>query len=154
MSCPFPALPGKATRAFSVDTNSKQGELLDHTCTEKFLGSQKREWCQSYPKLTLLESILAERRMHTCGRILKYTKYELWTRQTTTIGQRKPRKNVLQKWFKSPWGCASLWAHSCVYPQVLDSFPPNKHFVSLLSFFVGILFYKAEKPGPCHWPLV
>ena len=25
--------------------------------------------------------------------------------------------------------------------KVLDSFPPNRHFVSLLSFFVGILFY-------------
>ena len=30
----------------------------------------------------------------------------------------------------------------------------NTSLVSLLSVFVGILFCKAEGPGPCHWPLV
>ena len=33
-------------------------------------------------------------------------------------------------------------------------FPVNKYFTCFTSFFVGILFSKAEGPGPCHWPLV
>ena len=49
---------------------------------------------------------------------------------------------------------ATFWVHLCVYPYVLFSFPPNKHFISLLSVFVGIHFCRAEGPGPCHWPLV
>ena len=33
-------------------------------------------------------------------------------------------------------------------------FPVNKYFTGFTTFFVGILFFKAEGPGPCHWPLV
>ena len=30
----------------------------------------------------------------------------------------------------------------------------NTLLVSLLFIFMGIFFYRAEGPGPCHWPLV
>ena len=30
----------------------------------------------------------------------------------------------------------------------------NILFISLLFFFVGILFCRSKGPGPCHWPLV
>ena len=35
-------------------------------------------------------------------------------------------------------------------------FPPNKHFTrfTTLHLYVGIHFYTADSPGPCHWPLV
>ena len=52
------------------------------------------------------------------------------------IGQRRPWRNAPYKWFKLPWGHDSLWAHLCVYPQVLLLFLllRNASFVSLLSF--------------------
>ena len=46
---------------------------------------------------------------------------------------------------------ATFWVHLCVYPYVLFSFPPNKHFISLLSVFGRIHFCRAEGPGPDHW---
>ena len=52
----------------------------------------KGEWYQGmpYPQAFAVESILVKRFVHTCGRILSYTKYWLWTRQIKMIGQRKP----------------------------------------------------------------
>ena len=43
----------------------------------------------------------------------------------------------------------------CLSPRtVLCFLLINTLLVSLLSIFVGILFCKADGPGPCHWPLV
>ena len=35
-------------------------------------------------------------------------------------------------------------------------FPPNKHFSCFTTFclYVEIHFFIADRPGPCHWPLV
>ena len=49
----------------------------------------------------------------------------------------------------------SLWAHTCVYLHVLYSFfPPNKHFVSLLSIFCGNSFLQSLRARAFvtdHW---
>ena len=59
--------------------------------------------------------------MCTHGKILRYTKHGVWTRQIKIIGQRKPGRNAPYKWFKLLCRCnwGSLEMYSCVYPQVL-----------------------------------
>ena len=101
---------------------------------------------QIYPQASLVESILAKRYTRTHGKILRYTRYGLWTRQIKMIGPRKPRRNAPYKWFKLPRGRDSLWAHLCVYPLVLYSFLLiNTLLVSLLSVFLGILFLQSRR---------
>ena len=34
------------------------------------------------------------------------------------------------------------------------AFPPNKHFASSTSRFMGIHFYRTSGPGSCHWQLL
>ena len=48
----------------------------------------------------------------------------------------------------------SLSPPMCLPTRTL--FPPNKHFTCFTTFhlYVEIHFFKADGPGPCHWPLV
>ena len=59
----------------------KLGDLSDHTHPEKAPCRPKGEKCQGtlYPDASLIGSILAKRCVHTHGRILRNTKYGLWT---------------------------------------------------------------------------
>ena len=70
------------------------------------------------------------------------------------IGQRKPGRNAPCKQFKPPRGHKSQSLPVCLSTHTL--FPSNKHFTCFNTFpiFVGTLFCKARRPGPCHWPLV
>ena len=97
--------------------------------------------------------------MCTHGRILRYTKYGLRTKQIKMIGQRKTRRNAPYKWFKLPWGHDSGTLHEscpCVYPHILYSFSHliNTLLASLLSIFVETLFCKVKGPGPLSLTLV
>ena len=94
---------------------------------------------------------LAKRCMWTHGRILRYTKYGLWTRQVIMIGQRKLGRN--EDVTDSATQGLSLWVCPCVSTHtVLFFFLINTLLASLLIIFEEILFCKAEIPGPCHWP--
>ena len=55
----------------------------------------KGEQCQGmlYPHAFAVEPILSKRRTHRHGRILRYTKYGLWARQTKMTDQRKIGRN-------------------------------------------------------------
>ena len=87
------------------------------------------------------------------GNILRYG---LWTRQINMIGQRKPRKVATWKYFKLLWGCnsvtLSLNPPMCLF--TCTAFPPNKHFTSSTSRFMGIHFDRTSGPGSCHWQLL
>ena len=91
---PSPPPQGKVTRhSFPVDWNSKMrpaeqlreeaGPCPDHI----FLILKVRR-----PPEPHMKSTLAKRCVCTHGTILKYTKYEQWTRKIKMIGQRKPGK--------------------------------------------------------------
>ena len=69
------------------------------------------------------------------------------------IGQRNPRGEAPYKWFKSPRGQDSLWAHPYVYPHTLFFLLINTCFTTF-PLYVEIYFYTADGPGPCHWLLV
>ena len=70
------------------------------------------------------------------------------TRQIKMIGQRKPGRNAPYKWFKRPQGCNSESAHVNVLFSLLETLV-SQHSVSL---WKEMRFYKANRPGPCHWP--
>ena len=77
----------------------------------------------------------------------------LWTRQIKTIGQRTPRRNVLNKWFKLPRGRDSgalpLSLAMCLSTRtVLFFLLINSLLTSLLSIFVEALLCKVKGPGP------
>ena len=57
---------------------SKSGDLPDHTCTERFLGDQRRVMTRDVLSDSFsVASVLTERCMRTHERILRYTKYRL-----------------------------------------------------------------------------
>ena len=106
-----------------------------------------------YPYAFAVGSILAKRRACTHGRILRYTKYGLWTRQIKVTGQRKTGRNASCKWFKPPQGHNSgtvpLSLPVCLSIQtVLFSLLINTLFASLISVFVEMLFCKTQWLGP------
>ena len=69
-----------------------------------------------------MESILAKRCVRIHGRILRYTKYGLWTRQIKVIGQRNPEEMPHISDLNYHEG-RTLWVRRlCVYPRVLYSF--------------------------------
>ena len=121
----------------------------------------KGEWCQGklYPDAFLVKSILAKRCVRTHGRILRYTKYGLCTRQIRRIGQRKPEKmphKIIQTTPRAQLS-DSLSVCLCAYPHVLCILfilLMNTLLASLLFCLLEIFFCKAERQGPCHWPLV
>ena len=58
---------------------SKSKDLLNHTCTDKLLGGQRRVVSRDvpYPYALSVKSVLAKRCVCTHGRILRYIKYGL-----------------------------------------------------------------------------
>ena len=66
----------------------------------------KAESCQLmfYPDIFLVKSILANRCMHTHGKILRYTKYSLWATQikwlAKEIQNKCPIKVIQTRWVK------------------------------------------------------
>ena len=93
--------------------------------------------------------------MHTHGRIVRYTKYRLWTRKIKMIGQKKTGRNAPCKWFKLPREQDPLTESTRVSIHIYSTLfflLRNTSLVSLLFLFVGIFLCKAEKPVPCHWP--
>ena len=91
--------------------------------------------------------------VHMHGRILRYIKCILRTRQIKVIGQKKSRTNAPYKWFKISRGHAFLLESTRVSIHTYCTLFPLINTL-LLSVFVGIFFCEAEEPGPCHWPLV
>ena len=77
-------------------SHSWSEEASRNTYVQKGSLEVKAESCQLmfYPEAFLIKSILAKRHVHTHGRILRCTKYGLWTRQIKMIGQRKPGKHT------------------------------------------------------------
>ena len=69
-------------------------------------------------------------------------------------GQRKPRRNTPYKWFKLLRARDSLSLPMCL--STSTPFPPNEHFTRFTTFhvFVGIHFYKANKPRALSPPLI
>ena len=87
------------------------------------------------------------------GRVLRCTKYGLWTRQIKMIGQRKTGRNALSKRFKPPHkpnsGALPLSLPMCLFTRTVLSFLLiNTLLASLLSVLGDILSWKAEEPGP------
>ena len=81
------------------------------------------------------ESILVKWCMHTHGRILRYTKYRLWTRKIKMIGQKKAGRNAPCKWFKLPREHDSLTESTRVSSHTYSTFfPPKKHFTCFTTF--------------------
>ena len=106
------------------------------------------------------KSLSAKRSVHTNGRILRYTKYGLQTRQVKMIGQRKPGKKysikVIQtaQLHNSTTQGLSASAHVSIYTYY-TFFPPNRYFTCFPTFqFVEILFCKTKGPKAFvtdHW---
>ena len=81
----------------------KSEDLLHHMYTERLLVGQRRSHangCSTH--MWKNPSWLRDACTH--GRILRYTKYELWTRQIKMIGQRKTGRNTPHKWLKLAGG--------------------------------------------------
>ena len=55
----------------------KSEDLLHHTYTERLLVDQRGSNANGCSTRYVVESILAKRCVHTRGRVLRYTKYEL-----------------------------------------------------------------------------
>ena len=109
-----------------------------------------------YPDAFAVGTILTKRRISIHRRILRHTKYELWTRQIKIVGGRKSeKKKKKKKTYKSNSKCHKevaqglpVWVCPCAYPQVLHSFS-SYYFTCCTTFcLVGIFFHKAEGPGP------
>ena len=64
-----------------------------------------------YPQASAVESILAKRCMHTPGRILRYTKYGLWTRQIVIY----INIHINIVWI---YVCVWIYIYMCVYIYV------------------------------------
>ena len=106
-----------------------------------------------HPYVFVVGSILAKRCMCTHGRILRYTKYGLCTRQIKMISQRKPRRKLHKSNSDCHEGAAqrlSLRPLVSVHTSYCTLFflLINTSVASLLSVFVEILFRKAKGPGP------
>lgn len=86
----------------------------------------------------------------TYGRILRYTKYEHRTRYNKMISQKKLEEMPHKNDSNCHEGSVSMYLSTHMIPFF---FLINTLLVSLLSLLVGILFCKAEEPGPCHWRL-
>ena len=84
----------------------------------------------------------------TDARTLRYIEYDLSTRQSKTISQRKPGRKAPQKWFKSHHKGASLSLSPIVsiHTYYTLSFPPNKYFTCLTIFHLcGNSFQKSQR---------
>ena len=93
-----------------------------------------------------MESILAKCWMCTHGRILRYTKKCLWTRQTKWLAKGNPEE-IPHISNKLLWGYDSM-AHSvsaCLSIHMYCTFFFLRNTCSLLSFFVRILFMKSQR---------
>ena len=102
-----------------------------------------------------VKSILVKRRVCAYARILRYATYGLGTRQIKMIGQRKPRRStpiqVIETATRARLRTLPLSLPMCLSTRTAPLFPLiNTLLVSLLSVFAGIIFCKAEGPGPCH----
>ena len=112
-----------------------------------------------HPYVFVVGSILAKRCTCTHGRILRYTKYGLCTRQIKMISQWKPRRKLHKSNSDCHEGAAqrlSLRPLVSVHTSYCTLFflLINTSVASLLSVFVEILFRKAKGPGPFvtdHW---
>ena len=97
---------------------SRSQETSSTTHVQKrFLGGQRGVMSRDALPRCLFSRI--HLRMRTHGKILRYTKHGVWTRQIKIIGQRKPGRNAPYKWFKLLCRCnsGSLKVCSCtVYP--------------------------------------
>ena len=92
------------------------------------------------------ESILVKWCMHTHGRILRYTKYGLWTSQTKWLAKGNPEE-MPHTSNKLPWGCDSvtLSESACLSIHMYCTIFLLRNTCSLLSFFVRILFLKSRR---------
>lgn len=89
-------------------SHSQSQETSQPDMSRKGSLEAKQESCQGmfYPD-AFFGKILAKKRVCTRGRILRYTKYRRWTRQTEMIGQGKLRRNTPWKQCELPRGCDS-----------------------------------------------
>ena len=98
---------------------------------------------------------LAEWWTHTLRRTLNKTKYGLRARQTKWLvrGSHKKMCNINDSNYHEHV-ILSEPAHVSLVTHTL--FPPNKHITCFTTFhlYVETHFYKAIRPGPCHWLLV
>ena len=110
------------------------------------------------PDASSLGSILAKRCMCTHGRILRYTRYGLWTRQITVSGQRRPERNSPYKWLYCHEGATqwlSIWVCLLSIPRVLNSSLPSKYFTCFTTFHLcGKSFLQSQRARALvtdHW---
>ena len=133
----------------------------DHTGTQKGSSYPKEEQCQGmlYPYTFAVESILAKRWLCTHGRILRYIKYGLWTRQIrmTSKGNLEEishkndsnyHESTTQQLsdFPSESACMPVYMYCNIFP--LNNLTCFHCFPSLWKFFSS----KPKGQGPCHWP--
>ena len=103
-----------------------------------------------YPDAFVVGPILTKRCISIHRRILRHTKYELWTRQIKIIGERKPEK---KKPYKSNSEChkevtqgLSVWVCPCAYPQVPYSFS-SYYFTCCTTFCLCGNFFSTKLKG-------
>ena len=84
---PRPHISHSPSQETSLTTHAQKGSLEVQGKWGQGKWCQGK-WCQGmfYPNAFSVESTLAKRCVHTHGRILRYTKYGLWTRQIKRIG--------------------------------------------------------------------
>ena len=139
----------------------KSEDLPDHTFAEKAPCRTNGEQCQGmfYPDAFVVGPILTKRCISIHRRILRHTKYELWTRQIKIIGERKPEKkypikviqSATRKWLRDS---LSESAHVPIH-RYCTLFPLITLLAALLSVFVGTFFPQSWRARAlCHWPPV
>ena len=112
--------------------------------------SPQSKW-GNYTQASLLESILAKSSTRINERSLRHTKYWLRTRQARRLVKGNPEE-MPHKSIQTTTR-AWLWVCPCVYPHILYSFFPNKHFTCFTTFCL-CGNSSLQSFGPCHWPLV
>ena len=149
----------KETTYFSFLRSRRPSQL--HMCRKAPRGKKKRRGLHSIggdvnlPIGLFTRNYLAERWTRTLGRTQSKTKFGLWARQTRWLarGSHKEMCNINDSNYHEHV-ILSESAHVSLFTHTL--FPPNKHFTCFTTFhlYVEIHFYKAIRPGPCHWLLV
>ena len=103
----------------------------------------KKQVMSIYPWASLPESVLAKGCIQHTGRAWDISNTDSETGKTRWPAEGNPEEMIHKSDSNYHEGETQILL---VCLSIRTTFPPNKHFLSLLFVFVGIHFYKAERP--------